>query len=256
MNNTDVMNIALNQSAKELNCTVDDLICGENRVVISKYSSEARKYYVQKPFFCNMVSYGKNVVASIDERIADFVKYYLSKFTPEHCFETPAIHLLTREFQKYGIAPCFMAEYFLPDMNVLKPLECSYEIKILTPEEFADLYKPQFSNALCEKRKHLDMIAAAAYDNGEIIALAGASADCDTMWQIGIDVLPEYRRKGIASALTSTLASEIVKLGKVPFYCAAWANIASVKNAFKSGFKPAWAELTCVEFERIDEMLK
>ncbi len=28
-------------------------------------------------------------------------------------------------------------------------------------------------------------------------------ADCDTMWQIDIDVLSEYWRKGIASALTS-----------------------------------------------------
>lgn len=42
------------------------------------------------------------------------------------------------------------------------------------------------------------------------------------MYQIGVDVLPEYRRKGIAAAVTSRLAAETMKLGKVPFYCAAW----------------------------------
>lgn len=39
------------------------------------------------------------------------------------------------------------------------------------------------------------------------------------MWQIGIDVLPEYRRMGIASTLVNRLAREILSIGKVPFYC-------------------------------------
>ena len=70
------------------------------------------------------------------------------------------------------------------------------------------------------------------------------------MWQIGIDVLPEYRRHGIASALTARLASEILKMGKVPFYCCAWSNISSVRNTIKSGFRPAWVEHTAVEKEK------
>ena len=78
-----------------------------------------------------------------------------------------------------------MAEYFLPDMNLLKILTCAFDIKILTPDDFANLYLPQWSNALCEKRKHLDMMAIAAFDGDKLIGLAGCSADCDTMWQIG-----------------------------------------------------------------------
>lgn len=65
-----------------------------------------------------------------------------------------------------------------------------------------------------------------------------------SMWQNGVDVLPEYRPKGIAAALTARLAREILERGKVPFYCAAWSNIKSVRNAIKSGFRPAWVELT------------
>ena len=32
-----------------------------------------------------------------------------------------------------------------------------------------------------------------------MIGLTACSTDCDDMWQIGVDVLLEYRRKGIAS---------------------------------------------------------
>lgn len=76
------------------------------------------------------------------------------------------------------------------------------------------------------------------------------------MWQIGIDVLHEYRCKGIAAALTSELALEILKRDKVPFYCAAWSNIKSVRNAIKSGFRPAWIEMTAKSSKFVDEINK
>jgi GNAT superfamily N-acetyltransferase len=74
------------------------------------------------------------------------------------------------------------------------------------------------------------------------------------MWQIGIDVLPAYRRQGIATALTRRLAKEILARGKVPFYCAAWSNVKSVRNAIKSGFRPAWVEMTAKSIETVDGM--
>jgi predicted GNAT family acetyltransferase len=99
-------------------------------------------------------------------------------------------------------------------------------------------------------------LGVGAYDAGKLIALAACSADCDTMWQIGIDVLPEYRRKGIASALTSRLAVEILERGKVPFYCCAWSNIGSARNAIRSGFRPAWVEMTMKSIEFVNGMNK
>lgn len=142
-----------------------------------------------------------------------------------------------------------MAEYFLPDVTALREIPCEYPTRVLTAADFTDLYLPQWSNALCEARKELDVLGVGAYDGNRLIGLAGCSADCETMWQIGIDVLPEYRRKGIASALTSKLALEILARGKVPFYCAAWSNIPSVRNAIRSGFRPAWVELTAKPVE-------
>ena len=107
-----------------------------------------------------------------------------------------------------------------------------------------------------ENYKELDALAVGAFDGARLVGLAGASADCDTMWQIGIDVLPEYRRQGIASALTARLALEILARDKVPFYCAAWCNVKSVRNAIKSGFRPAWVEMTAKPCAFVEEMNK
>ena len=164
------------------------------------------------------------------------------------------MHVLEQILQKYGHKVCFMAEYFLPDMNLLRPLPCNYELRVLFPEDFAGCYLPQWSNALCEKRKHLDVLAVGAFDGEKLVGLGGCSADCDTMWQIGVDVLPEYRQQGIASAITSRLALEIVERGKVPFYCCAWSNLRSARNAVKSGFRPAWVQLTAKAKEQVEVM--
>ena len=148
-----------------------------------------------------------------------------------------------------------MAEYYLPDIDRIPDLSCPYETRVLVQEDFAELYRPEWSNALCEKRKELDVLGVGAYDNGKLVGFAACSADCEEMWQIGIDVLPGYRRQGIASALTSMLAKEIFARGKVPFYCSAWSNIRSVRNAVKSGFIPAWAELTIKPAEIVDGLV-
>ncbi len=253
MNNSEILQIALKQSSIDMNCRPEDFLQSENKVVLSKKNDNAR-VYLPLPLECDMVSYGSNIVAQTSRRLFSAVSEYISKYPFVHCFETPNIHALDDVLLPYGLKTCFMAEYFLPDVNLLTNLSCEYELKLLYQGDFSELYTPSWSNALCEKRKDKDVIAVGAYDSGRLIGLAGASADCETMYQIGIDVLPAYRRKGVASAITSRLAAEILKLGKVPFYCAAWSNIPSVRNALKCGFRPAWAELTARNIDFVNSL--
>lgn len=253
MNNQDILNIALEQSAFDCSCSPSDFMQTENKVVLSKKSPKARAY-LQLPFECGLVSYGNNIVAQVSERLFDEVSAYINKYAPEHCFETPNLYVLAEALKKYDLKICFMAEYFLPDINLLKPLTCDYQMKTLHPKDFENLYSDKWSNALCRERKQLDVIAIGAYENDNLIGLAGASADCEKMYQIGIDVAPQYRKKGVASALTSRLALEIIAMEKVPFYCAAWSNIKSVRNALKCGFRPAWAEITAKSSGFVDEI--
>lgn len=253
LTNQDIWRIALQQSAYDSNCSPEDFLKPENVVTISQKHPRARAY-LDLPLSCDLVSYGSNIVAQASPEIAPLVRQYIDRYPVEHCFETPNLHVLDEILRPFGQKICFMAEYFLPDVDAVQELPCDYELRILHQEDFADLYLPQWSNALCEKRKHLDVLGVGAYDCDKLIGLAGCSADCEEMYQIGIDVLPEYRRKGIASALTSRLALEILALGKVPFYCAAWCNIKSVRNAIRSGFRPAWVAMTAKDISFVEEM--
>ena len=253
MTNQEILKIAMAQSAIDLCAEPLDFEKRENVIVISRESDGARRY-LKLPFSCQLVSYGNNVVASVLPEFREITESYINKYPVEHLFETPHLHVLNDALMKKEQKICFMAEYFLPDMNALRALDCPYELRILEQNDFSDLYLPEWRNALCEQRKHLDVLGVGAYDGDKLVGLAGCSADCYTMWQIGIDVLPEYCRHGIASALTSRLAIEILNRGKVPFYCAAWCNVKSVRNAIKSGFRPAWVEMTAKSCLAVDEI--
>jgi predicted GNAT family acetyltransferase len=87
------------------------------------------------------------------------------------------------------------------------------------------------------------VLGVAALRKGEIVGMAGASADSPTMWQIGINVEPACRGEGLASLLVTLLKNEILKRGVLPFYGTALSHIASQRTALVAGFLPAWAEL-------------
>ena len=253
MTNKEVYRIAMEQSAEDIGCRAEDFLSVSNVVVPFRLGQNAKRYY-KLPIGCNFISYGNNVVAASSEELFPVVSEYVRKYEFFHCFETPNLYWLNRQTEPLGQTVCFMAEYYLPDPEKRKALPCAYEVRILEPADFAGLYLPEWSNALCSGRKELDVLGAGAYDGKKLVGLAACSADARKMWQIGVDVLPQYRRQGIASALTSRLAREILERDKVPFYCTAWSNFRSVRNALKSGFLPAWAEMTVKPIALVEEM--
>lgn len=253
MTNRDMLRIAMKQSAEDMGCRAEDFLSDRNMVVPFHLGPKAKHYY-RLPIGGNFVSYGGNLVAAATAELYDIVQAYVSRYDFYHCFETPNLRWLNRRLEPLGQTVCFMAEYFLPDPDRLRELPCPYELRLLEKADLEALYVPEWSNALCRDRKHLDVLGVGAYDGDRLIGLAGCSADADEMWQIGVDVLPAYRRQGVASALTSRLAREILARDKVPFYCSAWSNIRSVRNALRSGFLPAWAEMTIKPSSKADEM--
>lgn len=251
--NQEMLRIAMRQSAEDIGCAADDFLKNQNVTVPFHLGVNARKYY-KLPITCTFVSYGNNVVAAVTDEVSDPVSEYIGRYVFYHCFETPNMHWLNERLMEKGHKICFMAEYYLFDANRVQDQGCAYKTMILGPSDFEALYLPKWSNALCKDRKQLDVLGVGAYDQGKLVGLAGCSADCSDMWQIGVDVLPDYRRRGIASVLTAILAKEILKHGKVPFYCSAWSNIRSVRNAVKSGFIPAWVEMTAKPIRIVDDL--
>lgn len=254
MTTYDMLITAAKQSAVDCCCTFDDIFSENPSFHESSPSGKERKY-LKLPHILDIVSYGHGAVVSGSVEAMDAVRGIVEKYETMRLFETPRIYELNSALRPLGAAVCFMAEYWLPDTEALYSFDrsCKFNTRILTPDEFSDLYLPQWSNALCKDRKELDTLAVGAYEDDELIGLAGCSADCETMMQIGIDILPHYRHRGVASMLTNILAKECIERGKVPFYCCAWSNVASARNAMRAGFKPAWCEITAKSFEYMEK---
>lgn len=257
MNQSEILRAALVQSALDCSCQPEDFLKAENGYFESKPCEGARKY-LSLPHVLNLVSYGTNVVAVGKKELMPKLEAIIKTVkNVGRCFETPFLYEINRVLKEENAEACFMAEYFLPVLSAVYAFEgkCPFACKTLFQADFQNLYLPEWSHALCEERKELDVLGVGAFDGEKLVGLAACSADCDSMWQIGVDVLPEYRRMGVASAITNRLAREIIERGRVPFYCAAWSNVKSVRNALKCGFSPAWVELTAKPVKYIEELM-
>lgn len=88
-----------------------------------------------------------------------------------------------------------------------------------------------------------DVMAVAAWRGQTLVGIAGASADSDDLWQIGVDVAAPERGAGVGRALVGALTAAIISAGKVPYYSTAVANLRSAAVAINLGYWPAWTEV-------------
>ena len=95
-----------------------------------------------------------------------------------------------------------------------------------------------------------DVLACVARKENEVIALAGASADSDDFWQIGVEVLPPFRGRGIAREVVHELTRAILARGKIPYYSTHVDNLASNSVAIHLGYWPAWTEIYARDLPR------
>ena len=102
-----------------------------------------------------------------------------------------------------------------------------------------------FDNSLAfDDRGHTPTKAACIARNGDMITgVSGAApASPEGLWEVGVDVLPEYRNSGMGTYLVTKLTGELLKRDVVPFYSASDTNIASQMVAARCGYIPAWVD--------------
>ena len=74
-----IWQVAMEQSARDCGCTVEQLLGEQNTVLSAKELSGAKKYY-QGRHFCQMISYGHGTVAVVNPAIERFVRQYLQDY--------------------------------------------------------------------------------------------------------------------------------------------------------------------------------
>ena len=136
--------------------------------------------------------------------------------------------------------------YFIPDLTRLEKQEelLNYEFKLFDGNTEQIELSSGFENAITfdENGNCISNIAYCAYCNGKIIGVAGADKRTDDIWKVGIEVLPEYRKDGLATILTKNLTMKILEKGIVPIWCASSTNIGSQAVSNRSCYIPLWVE--------------
>ncbi len=156
----------------------------------------------------------------------------------------PNLMPLEKELNKHGRKLSQTLHMFLPERKV-EPKQ-NYPVKWFYDTEIMQFYGDErFPNAICDKYKpeRPDKIVVIAYDGDKIMGMAGCSEDAPGWMQIGIDVLPEYRSRGVGTALVNAVKNRIEDLGAVPFYGTSLSNYNSWNIALNCGFRPAWVEI-------------
>ncbi len=247
----DIDKIVRAQFRKDTNCSLSD----ENRQIININRSdnkEGARYFDRiDPFFRAIVYHGELYMCA-DEKILDWCRERYSLFKPEWFCKSDNLRILDGKLHEYGFQILDTHVYFLPDDDFTGyDFETPYEIEWYDEKKIEEIRQDNpFGHALMYIPGCPDVVAVAACDEkGEAIAMAGASSDAEMMWQIGIDVNPEYRHKGLAVYLVTKLKEKILDMGKVPFYGTSESHSNSMNVAIRSGFIPAFTEVFCSRCE-------
>ena len=209
----------------EYHCTSDDL--NASGTVFTIHASVSQLYI-------KIMAYRNAVVVCTSQNISSKIKDMLRGKSRDEIFETPLV---------YG-----QTIHYIPDPAYAYQLRKrpGYDFEMLFDEQILSLRGLKgFENSL-EFDEHGETPTKAVYaavENKKVVGVAGvAPTVVPDMWEVGVDVLPEYRNQGIAASLVSSLTKELLDRNIVPFYSASITNIGSQLVAARSGYLPAWVD--------------
>lgn len=241
------------QLAVDYNAPFDAFFTDEVTVTQAADLPGRRHYVPGAPFF-EMVTLGQGAVITADKSLHPALRKWAEGRTGHWLFEHPNLMEMVPLLNSYGYELFQTLHLYLPKEEIVPaPLPEGFRLEWLDQEALrAFPARADWPNALQgeEDGSRPDVMALAAYDGDTLAAMAGASADCGTMRQIGVDTSSAYRGKGLGSALVKTLAAKVLESGKLPFYNTSLSNLHSQNIALNCGFFPAAVELSARKIEK------
>ena len=232
----------------DTNCPVE---MERQRIVMINPSKklEGSRTFADISTFFRAIIYRGELYLMCDDRILDWAREEFSLAAPEWFCKFDNLRKIDQKLQEYGYKIKDTHIYFDPDPEFEGyDYECPYQLEWLDQEKIMEIKGNPFKNALMYQNDCPDRMAVAALNRqGERVAVAGVSSDGKNLWQIGIDVLQEYRGKGLAVYLTTLIKEKVLEMGRIPFYGTSESHAISRTVAVRSGFRPAWCEIysTC-----------
>jgi hypothetical protein len=243
----DVVAVARTVLAASLACDEADLRADEVRVVLAE-ERPGRLRFPRGPHVLGIATMGAGAVVSCDASRLEWARRELGHLDRNQLFSAATTA---------RIAACVAADGQIlagPDLKHVCAAEdlrpaappAGIAVEVVDGLAVAELYQHHgFRHALSylTGSPRPDMLAAVARRGDDVIGVAGASADCDALWQIGVDVVAGERGRGLGRAIVGRLTAAVLARGRVPYYSTTVSNLRSARLAVGLGYRLAWVEL-------------
>jgi len=191
---------------------------------------------------------GQGVVVSCSRERTDMMRLVLGKQARDAVFSAALLgelaRLVARDAQELR-GPLLRFSCSRSDLRPA-PTPAGLNLALVEGAAVAALYRYSgFPNALGYRRdaSRPDVLATVMRQGERVVGIAAASVDHALLWQIGVEVDPDFRGRGIGRALVGRLAAAILDADKIPYYSTGLANLGSQLVALGLGFWPAWTEV-------------
>ncbi|HCI86189.1 MAG TPA: hypothetical protein DHV68_05035 [Dehalococcoidia bacterium] len=251
----DVLETVIEMLCAELSCSESQLTDGKVHISVRSpktHENPAHRHFDPHPGKIGIASLGRGGIVCVDEEHLDWAEEIFGpepKTTRDELFMPERMGKMADLVRPEGLLLYGPFPRFAVSHSSLTHIESPAEYSVrVVGQEGADAIgqRAKWHNAIYKvptETARPTMIAAIAERESEIAGVCGASADSPYMWQLGIDVAPEHRGRGIAPALTSAVAGAVLDEGKMPYYGTSASNIPSMRTALAAGFKPMWVEV-------------
>ena len=214
---------------------------------LSKEIEGARRFPLPERFLA-VVTMGRGVVVSCSADRLRWARTRLKSFSPEVLFYASAIARMEKYVARDHQTMFGPELKYICTEDSFRPCSLDGEIGISLIQEqgIKQLYGNKlFPNALGRRYdpQRPRLLGCSAKQGQLMVGLATATADSDSMWQVGIDILPDYRNRGIGKALVSQLTRALFRIEKLPYYSTGISNVPSRRTAISVGYRPVWVEM-------------
>ncbi len=235
------------QLAADYACEPEQLL-QPTHTLVSSVERPGRRRFPWRDKRVALVTTGSAVVLCCDAPRVDWARRNLLEVERDDLFSPESLARI-EEFVKpdgqYLVGPVLRFACAADGLAALAPAPGGLEYEIYVEDRIPELHRHRgFDYALgYGNTERPDRVACVARDGETIAGVAGASADSDTLYQIGVQVEPRYRNRGAASRMVWEVASRLLARGVVPYYSTYTTNLASIRTALRIGFFLSWVDV-------------
>lgn len=238
------MHTITEQFALDIGCSIADLTTD-----VFCYGQPTKEMFSYHRFAGVALIYqGKLYVrANSAPLLAQLKKQYQGK-NNQWFFELQNIQTFQAILAENGYSLNEWGTFLLPQKIVNKEDEA---IKIFYEEDIKQFKNQKnFDQCFADSDEDPDKIGVAYQMNGKIIGMAGCNENGKYCYEIGMNILPHYRKQGLATKLIQKLTAEIrhgTNNTKIPVARTEFSHTDSINAFLNAGYKMGWTAISFVK---------